>query len=121
MSGDVARFVAQPCEADVLLDGIEGAVDDAERATLLAAAPEATRRQLRVRLQYRRFIEVTDREGEAMRRKLVEFTAVLEAATDDAARLAIIGGADPKFLAEWRWCSTATADIRRKRYLAFTA
>jgi hypothetical protein len=102
---------------DALLDALRNATDDAERATLLDAAPEGMRRKLRVRLDYRRFMEGTEREVEAARRTFVEFTESLDVATDDTARLSIVRAADRKFLAEWNWHQTATDDSRRKRYL----
>jgi hypothetical protein len=112
-----STHVAAIDPVDALIAALDAATDDAERAALLAAAPEATRRKLRVRLTYRRFIEEADRDIEIRRRKVAEFTAALEAATDDDARLEIVRSADPKFLAEWRWAATATPDIRRKRYI----
>ena len=112
-----APVVAATDPMDALIAALEAATDDAERASLLAAASERTRRMLRVRLAYLRLIAETDRDIEIRRCRLAEFTASLDAAPDDDARLAVISAADPKFLAEWRWHGTATDDIRRKRYL----
>jgi hypothetical protein len=108
-------------DVDALVAVLDAATDDTERATLLAAASEGMRRKLRVRLGYLRFIEETDRKVQDDRRRYAGFTEALEAAPDDAARLAIVRPTDPKFLAEWRWHQTATEDSRRKRYLALTA
>ncbi len=118
-----STHVAATDPVDVLIAALDGAADDDSRAALLAAAPEAVRRKLRVRLTYRRFIEEADRDIEIRRRRVAEFTAALEAvntgntATDDDARLEIVRSADPTFLAEWRWAATATPDIWRKRYM----
>jgi hypothetical protein len=107
-------------DVDALVDALDNATDDTERATLLAATPEGMRRLLRVRLVYRRFIEATERKVKDDSRRRAEFTEALEAAPDDAARLSIVRAAGPAFLAEWRWAATATDDSRRKRYLALT-
>jgi hypothetical protein len=96
---------------DALAAELEAAADDTARAAILAAAPKRTREMLQTRLQYQALMRPTVDPYTAFERGLA-------AATDDAARTALFAARDARFLSEWRWRATATADSWRRRYLA---
>lgn len=99
---------------------LDAAASDAERTSLLAAAPKRTREQLNTRLTYLKFTRDSSVDP------YTAFTAQLDAAADDSARLALIAQAqrDPQrgtaFLGEWTWRRSATADDWRRRYLTMS-
>lgn len=105
----------------VLGAALDAAVDDAARATLLAAAPPKVREQLWARSTYYKFMADTAASVAADLRAFAALDAALSAAPDDAARRVILSAADPHFVAKWREHRTTTEDSARRRYLALDA
>lgn len=117
----IATHVASATPLDpvvTLLAALDVAPDDEARAALLAAASDETRSQLANVLAYRRFIADVARAAENDERKRSDFTRLLDAAVDDATRVAIIRAADPAMVAEWRWRASATEESWKRRYMA---
>ena len=104
-------------EAHTLLAALDAATCDAERSALIAAAPLAVLDALRATLAYRTLIDGTAREMQEEATAQAAFTRSLQAAPDDAARLAIIRATAPAFVAEYQWVQRATSDRWMKRYL----
>lgn len=117
----IATHVATATPLDTVATlhaALDGAPDDEARAALLAAASDETRSQLANVLAYRRFIADVARAAENDERKREDFTRLLDAAVDDATRVAIIRAADPAMVAEWRWRASATEESWKRRYMA---
>lgn len=104
----------------LLLGSLDAAVDDVERERLLQAAPYELRTALDSYLTYRTLMSDCAREAEAQRKSFSAFTDALDACNSDDARVVLIHGAPPAFLAEWSWRQTASDDAWVKRYLALT-
>lgn len=115
------RAVATPKSVPELVTALAAALDavtnDAERTALLAAAPRQVREQLNARLTYLKLIRDSEAEIAAERGAYAAFSACLDLAEDDAARLAIIRSAAPAFVAKWREHITDTQESARRRYL----
>jgi hypothetical protein len=100
---------ATPTTPEALLAALD-AVDDGQRAKVLAAAPRELRAKFRAMMTYREMAAAPTAQE--------EFSRKLDAAPDDAARLAILAGSARGFLAEWRWWRSAADDTAARRYLA---
>lgn len=111
--------VAPPVDPVTALEAaLAAAADDTERARLLAAASPKTRELLWARSTYRKLRVDTDAAIAAERAAHVEFSARLDLAEDDAARLAIIRSEPPEFVQRWRFARADTEAAARRRYLA---
>jgi hypothetical protein len=89
--------------------------DDAACEMLLASADDTAREQLSARLAYLEFSTLEGRKP-----ALSALLAALNAAPDDAARAATLGGASPAMcaqLAEHLWASSAPCDVVAQRYM----
>jgi hypothetical protein len=111
-------------EAHHLVAELDSAPDDAARAALLEDRSPELLEKLHAVLWYRKFIDEVSEKGAAEERAFEAFTAQLDAATDDDARLKIIEAAhhDPQrgqeFVSEWSWRRTASTQDCLQRYLA---
>ena len=96
------------------------AADDAERLALLEDAAPQDLERLHAELAYRAMIAETSAAIAAERRAHAKFSAALEAAADDAERLAVIEAArrshGSAWLAEWAWWCSAPYDAHVRRY-----
>jgi hypothetical protein len=111
-------------EADDLLARLDGAPDAAARQALIAGRPQGLLEELRAALVYRKSKADVAEHLAAERAAFEAFTAELDAAPDDDARLQLIEAArrDPQrgaaFVSEWAWQRTASTDDWMNRYLA---
>ena len=96
------------------------AASDAERLELLAAASPQDLERLAGALAYHIMHSETAAAIAAERRAHAKFAAALEAAADDAERLAVIEAArrshGSAWLAEWAWWCSAPYDAHVRRY-----
>lgn len=107
-----------PDNVAALSAALDATSDDAERAALLAAAPREVREQLNARLMYLKLVSDSHAAVAADHQAYAAFSALLDVAEDDAARVAIIRGAAPDFVVKWREHITDTEESARRRYLA---
>jgi hypothetical protein len=111
-------------EADDLLARLDGAPDADARQALIAGRPQGLLEELRAALVYRKSKADVAEHLAAERAAFEAFTAELDAAPDDAARLQLIEAArrspqrGERFVAEWAWRKTADAAAWGQRYLA---
>jgi hypothetical protein len=99
-----------------LLQQLESATDNAERAALLGAASPQELTRLRGELAYRALMA----EASAALAAFDTFTEALASAPDDEARLKVIAEAEAEhgadWLAGWAWWCTATPIEASARY-----
>jgi hypothetical protein len=111
-------------ETDRLLSALDAAPNDAARAALLAGCSPSQLAQLNALLAYLQMQADVAERCAAEKAAFEAFSAELDAAPDDAARLQIIDAArsDPQrgagFVSEWAWRRTATVADWSDRYLA---
>jgi hypothetical protein len=109
-------------ESDCFIASLDAAPDDAARQALLARCPPALLEAVNATLCYRRFRHETDAASAAEAAAFAAFTQQLDAAADDAERLAVIEAArrDPQrggaFVSEWTWRRAASAADWLRRY-----
>jgi hypothetical protein len=107
-------------EADRLLTALDAAADDSARATVMAGCSPELLEEVHAHLVYRQM----EAAGEEERAAFDRFTAELDAAPDDDARLRLIEAAradpqrGPTFVQEWTWTRGATTQDHANRYMA---
>jgi hypothetical protein len=107
-----------------LLESLNAAPDDAARLALISSTPRRLREQLHSMMFYRRIMADSAASCAAARAVFESFSAELDQAPDDDARLQVIVAAqgDPKrgikWLAEWSWRCNATVEDWQRRYVA---
>lgn len=105
-------------DIETVLAAIDAARSEADRRALLAGCTPAVLEKLHAVFVYRQM----HNEVDVIRAQHNAFTAEMDAAPDEAARLRAVDGAmaDPargrEFLAEWAWCRRATPDDHADRY-----
>jgi hypothetical protein len=109
--------------ADTLLEQLDAAPGDNARAVLLAGSSPDLLAELNATLAYRKFVADIAERCAAEEAAFAAFTAELDGASDDAARVQLIEAArsDPQrgaaWLAEWHWQRTASVEDWSRRYV----